>query len=380
VSITNSLAILILGAALIRESQAVADDRIWLDRAEINKQPMKLVLDSGSTHNFLTPEALKRLGLKFIPDATNDLAPAGIWAGDTELCSISFNGIQDQTTFLVFDLRNADMDGGMAWYSLSQTTLKIDATSQRVLFLPEVPRKSFRWCQLPVYTNSGTLDLRIPHDNGSEGILCVDTGFDGGVSLPEPNWSKWRESHRHSATTLKTAFELAEGWQIHIETWAESISFGPLVLTDVPITDEGPEKAKRWGRNYEGTIGVAALKRVDFIVDGRNQVVYFLAKKNPAPPYTHNRLGAIFVATATHTNQAVARVATGSPAFEAGVRDGDVLLDVDGIACTSSQNWLSRFNGRAGTKLKLTLERDRKTFTTTATLRDILHASADKQR
>jgi hypothetical protein len=47
---------------------------------------------------------------------------------------------------------------------------------------------------------------------------------------------------------------------------------------------------------------------------------------------------------------------------------------VDGIACKSwSESWLSRFYRPAGTKLKLTLERDGKSFKTTAILRDILH-------
>jgi C-terminal processing protease CtpA/Prc len=120
---------------------------------------------------------------------------------------------------------------------------------------------------------------------------------------------------------------------------------------------------------------------MDFVVDGRNSVAYLLPKKSAPPTYTHNRLGAAFVPTETYTNRAVAWVITGGPAYEAGVRDGDVLLQVDEVACTSwNEGWLSRFRRPAGTKLKLTLERDGKPFKTTATLRDILRPKVDRQR
>ena len=58
------------------------------------------------------------------------------------------------------------------------------------------------------------------------------------------------------------------------------------------------------------------------------------AKTTPPPRYSHNRLGAVFVPTAAHTNQAVARVVDGGPAYEAGVHNGDVLLQVDEVRVT----------------------------------------------
>ncbi len=382
IAIRNWLAIAVISLALTDALRGVADNRIWLKDAEINNKTLKLIFDSGSPYNFLSPEALKRLGLRFVPATTNDSTP-GMWSGDTELCKISFNGINGQTTFVVLDLPlyvGADFDGGIGWCSMSQNVLRIDAISQEVTILSKVPRQSLRWSQFSVSTNFGTLDLRIPHGRDPEGILCVDTGFEGGVSLPKGEWVKWKKQHPQSATTLETSFSLTNGFEIQTEVWAEKISFGPIVLTDVPLADEGPKKTSLWGTNYEGTIGLAALRRMDFIVDGRNGTAYLSVKKTPPPSYTHNRLGAIFVPMGTHTNQAVARVVAGGPAYEAGVRDGDILLQVDEIACTSwNASWLSRFQWPAGTKLKLTVQRDGKTVSTTATLRDILHPSSDKK-
>ena len=83
----------------------------------------------------------------------------------------------------------------------------------------------------------------------------------------------------------------------------------------------------------------------------------------------------------TQTNQAAAWVVDGSPAYEAGVRNGDVLLQVDEVTVRGwTDDWLSRFYMPAGTKLKLTLQRDGKIFTTTATLREILQPSSNKNK
>src|ERR1043166_5574817 len=164
---------------------------------------------------------------------------------DTELCNYSFNRIQGQTTFIVFQAPrylSADFDGGMGWYSLSRNVLSIDGFSESITFLAEVPEESVSWCTLFVNTNSQTLDLRIPHNGESEGILCIDSGSDGGVSLPREEWTKWRNAHPTNALTYKTDFSGLDGLQIQPESWAETISFGPLVPKNVPITTEGPKK------------------------------------------------------------------------------------------------------------------------------------------
>jgi C-terminal processing protease CtpA/Prc len=74
----------------------------------------------------------------------------------------------------------------------------------------------------------------------------------------------------------------------------------------------------------------------------------------------------------------VARVINGSPAFAAGIRNGDVLLKVGGLDATKWRTDpkvlpLSRFwEGPPGTRLELTLKRGASTFKSTPVLRQIL--------
>jgi len=373
-TIRHTLIILIIGVASFRSTIRAAEERIWL-KAKINGKPTRLCFDSGSNASALCARAVQKLGLKFIPAPTNAFSP-GLLAGDTMECMLTLEGSERKTSFLVLDLPayvNPDLDGLIGWSAISPNVLRIDAFAREVVFLSKVPTPTAQWARLSLVTNSGTLDLQIPYSERTNGVLCVDTGSDSGIALPAREWRRWKEAHPHCRLTLQTAFTPADGFFVVEQAWADQISVGPIILTGAPIEQAGPASAIRWGGQYEGTLGLAALKRLDFIVDGNNGLAYLRAKNTRPPTYPHNRLGAVFVPTSTQTNQAVAQVVDGGAAYEAGVRNGDVLLQVDKVAVTSwSESWLRHFRMPAGTKLKLRLRRDGKIFTTTATLRQIL--------
>lgn len=364
-------------------SLCVADERIWL-KARINDQNVHLCFDSGAAPNVLTPKIVKQLGLKFIPALTNNSSP-GVLAGDIEDCTLTVDGLRSgKATFWVLDLppyANADVDGVIGWWTLSDNIMNIDAVAGKVRFLSKVPKKASQWIQFPIVplTNSGVLDVQIPYTNRDDGILRIDTGISSGLALPEDKWKLWREKHPHSPITLDALYTPADGFFVTQEAWADQIAIGPLILTNVPIMRAGPAGTAMWGAQYEGTLGLAALKRLDLITDGSNGLAYFHPKNTRPSIYRHNRLGAIFLGTTTYTNQAVAKVMDGSPAYKAGVRDGDILLQVDKVPVTGwYSSWIDCFYQPAGTKLKLTLSRDGKIYKTTATLRDILKPDSNK--
>ena len=382
-TIRHMLIILSIGVASFRSTFSLADERIWL-KAKINGKPVHLCFDSGSNGSALCPQTMHRLGLKFIPAPTNELS-RGLLAGDTEDCTLTLDGTDSKMSFLVLDppaYVSADFDGIIGWWTISPNVLRIDAVAREVTFLSKVPKQTAQWSRLSLLaiTNSGALDLQIQHSDRTNGVLCIDTGFDHGLALPAQEFRRWKEAHPQCPMTLETVFTPADGFFVTEEAWADQMSVGPIILTGVPIIAAGPAGATRWGAQYEGTLGLAALKRMDLIVDGNNGLAYLRAKTTRPPAYPHNRLGAVFVPQ-THTNQAAAWVVKGSPAYEAGVRNGDVLLQVDEVTVRGwTDDWLSRFSMPAGTKLKLTLQRDGKTFTTTATLREILQPSPNKNK
>jgi hypothetical protein len=259
--------------------------------------------------------------------------------------------------------------------------LCLDAVAGKLTPLASLPEETAQWVQLPILspTNSSTLVLKIPHTDGTYGVLPIDTGCAFGLALPDQKWKPWRDSHPKAPTSIQTYDTPSDGFYVARETWAHRIPVGPVTLTDLPVIQAGPAGEKMWGSQYEGTLGLAALKRLDIIIDGRNNLAYLRPKMTSPPGYRHNRLGAVFVPAAGHLHQGIARVVDGGPAYNAGVRDGDVLMKVNQVTVRAwTADWLNQFFLPAGTKLNLTLERDGKTYSTTATLREILKPSSEQ--
>jgi hypothetical protein len=373
--------LLIVAAGLFRPLQGRADERISLD-GKINAKRVRLVFDTGTPCHALWSGAIERLGLKFIPDPTNDY-PSGALAGLTEECDLKVGGARGKTRFLVLDQPgyiSPDGDGLIGWQFIGDGVLQIDASRKNIDFLSDVPKKVRKWSRLRVLTNFYRLDLEFPSAQGTNGVVCVDTGWDGGLALADSDWQQWRTSHPQSPTTLQPIYFPADGFGIPEQAWADEIAVGPIVLNGVPIEESAPAIPKQVGPQFRGTLGIAALKRLDLIVDAKNGWAYFRPKTDPPSPVSHNRLGAVFSPTEMHTNQAVARVVKGSPAYEAKVRDGDILLQVNDVKVSSwSARWINQFYRPAGTKLELTLQRNGEIFKTTATLRDILKPNSEKK-
>ena len=114
------------------------------------------------------------------------------------------------------------------------------------------------------------------------------------------------------------------------------------------------------------------------IIDAKGGFAYLRPKGTRPPPYGHNRLGAVFTPVDLQSEDLIARVVRGSPGWEAGIRNGDVLtrigeLDVTKWRTDPAVLPLSRFWARAaGTKIELSLRRGKEVFKTEVVLRQIL--------
>ena len=354
-------------------------ERIWV-KGEVNGNPVRFAFDTGSPPSMLTRQTAQQLGLQLLPPQTNTYFYVSggkqQYFDITKECTLKVPGIEGPMVFGIADVPPwgyADFEGVLGWLTVTNCVVSIDAMSGAVSFLDKVPPRVSKWSHTSAVSIYDGLALKIPHRNGTIGLLLVDTGTDKGVALPPQTWLKWKETHPNAPLTLGTEATPSDGFYMYEEAWADSISFGPITLKNVPIKNAGPSSHERLGKEYEGTIGLASLKQLELVVDPRHDVAYWRLRKSTYSTYSYNRLGAVFCATTNQLDKGVARVIKGSPAYAAGVRDGDVLLEVDGIKTTDwSSSWISRFNLPAGTKLKLTLDRKGKVFQTTATLTDIL--------
>lgn len=365
-----------------------ADDRLWME-AKINGKPIRLCFDTGSDRIVLMREAAARLGLK-VTDPPSNYVPSfsSVALGTTEECELTMAGTTLKTALATVRLppwEHLEVDGMVGWSAIGQNLLFIDAENLAFRFLDKLPEQVNGWTQLHIDTNSAILRLELPDDQGHEETLLVDTGDpSGGIELPPQKWREWKTAHKHHPFTLRATYSPADGPGFAEESFARIFAIGPLLLRNVPVMQADLTSVTLGSPGYAATLGMAALKRLDLVLDGEHGIAYLRSKGSPAPPYEYNRLGVVFVPKDLSSEDRVAHVLKGSPAQHAGIRNGDLLLQVDGTDVThwrTDTNALEIskvFRRPAGTKVSLTLRRDGKTIRTGVVLRDILAPIMDR--
>jgi hypothetical protein len=379
----NQKAILIPGLLLLCLTGAFAEDVIWVE-AKVNGQPVRLAFDTGSPWPVLTRPAAERLGLKLWHNW------GATWYWSREKCSLEFMESFSRQRLRVFEWPSdvqPQSDGVLGWPSVSGRRVMIDALHNRLAFGQDVPVPESGWTQFPLQIHPPrwwgilfwkwkVLGLQLRDSEGKDGFVMFDTGSESGIGLSPSNWRAWKAAHTNQPLTLTSGYNPHLKTVIREQAWADDISLGGLQLSHV-IVEEADALSVHWaGKRHIATLGMAALKRLDVVVDGPDGAAYLRPQRAPATPYEHNRLGAVFHPRHPKSEEVIARVMNNSPAAQAGIRDGDILLRADKYDFT---NWRTNDTGffafwcwPAGTKWNLHLARGGKKFETTVVLRNIL--------
>lgn len=368
-------------AFLLFSFTAPADDRLWIE-ARINGQKARLIFDTGADRVVLFSKAAERLDLSVNNPPDVSVPDKGrVAIGFTSPCDLTLFQTTYRTSVAVLGMPPylpMRADGVIGWGPLQDNVLCISGADLTATLVPDVPEGSKPWLSLPIRSNTGFLFLKTPAPDCSNAVVLVDTGFSGGVALAPSRWRKWKAAHGNQSFTLDSYFMPGAGLVVKEEMWASKLEFGPLVLTDIPVTEANAAQVALGGPGFQGSFGLAALKRLELVVDGPGKRAYVWPRKGATRAFQQNRLGAVFVPTQADADPLLAHVAPHSPAFEAGIRDGDVLLKIDQLDVTQWRTKpgilpLARFwEQPAGTRLRLTLERNGDLYCTTVFLREIL--------
>lgn len=362
--------------ARIRSSAHESEHRIWMD-VTIHDQPVHLAFDTGAEGSVLFRSTADRLKLKLLDSplkATSGLATNQV----TELCQFKLGTLLAPIQFLVVNLparAKTQADGVMSWNPFRNNVIVFDVT-EAVTIDDEIPPGALNWPKFKQVASSDKLAFDADGQDARQGIIYVDTGDPEGVALSHSLWQKWITAHGRQPRTLSSGYSLTSGMLIEPEVWADYISIGGLTLANVPVRECDP-KLEADFPNLAAILGLYALTRLDFVLDGENGTVYARTRGDAPRPYEHNRLGAVFDPKDDAHDELFAHVAACSPADLAGIRDGDVLLKVDDLDVT---RWRSDpefgrhdfWRAPPGTSYKLTLRREDREYETAVTLKEIL--------
>ncbi len=363
-----------------------AEDRIEVPDAAVNGTPVRLVFDTGAGAGVLLwRTAVDRLGLEVMPEPDlPDAANGRVHVSVTEPVQVTLMGHTFVNSRLgVYDAPKdlaMDFDGVLGWAAGKDNILVLSGVEKNLSFASAVPKAAAHWAKYRVQPDLPTLELTPLTGRDRAKTLSIDTGDSGGVSLPPAEWDRWRAAHPRAPVTIGAYYMPGAGLVVSEEAWADKLSIGGLTLTSVPVRKANVAEKSTAGRSiYAGTLGLAALLRIDLVVDGRKGVAYVNPRKNPPAPYQHNRLGAVFAPVDLSSDPLLAHVIKGGPAYRAGIRDGDVLIQIDALNVTTWRTepamtqllhaWWER---PAGSQSFLTLRRGTRTYIAHVVLQNLI--------
>ena len=360
--------LLVIIACFCFMRHTAADERIFMD-VQINGKPVRFALDSGAEASAIFDSAAKRIGLRISTPPPNEepRKDGKVRAGVSEPCWLMIDDATIKTRLLVAFLppwAPLDADGFIAWSGIKDTILHIPAGKRKALPLKALPKDMAQWTKWNLKKGSRLLAIDLPGEGDALGDIYIDTGSGYGVELSSERWKEWRARNPDQPTSI-TAGTTLYGLSVSEESWAPKLAIGSFEIQNVPVCQAVTERSLI-AKDHEATLCLAALDSFDAIIDGQNSCIYLKPCAARSVPYQYNRIGAVFVPKDKDSDPLVAHVAKNTPAYKAGVRDGDVLLAIDDLDVTKWKTDpkvlpLSRFwEQPAGTKLTLTLEQNGK--------------------
>lgn len=314
------------------------NNHIYVDLLVDGRGPVPVIFDTGGM-NVLTPEAAKAFGLEVegtlqgrgVGEASEDM-------GLSQVREMRVGGValRDQS-FVVLPLKDMDkvegfdLGGIVGAEMLKRLVVRIDYAGQRLTFIrPEAFQPPAGATAVPF-----TFDGHIPQVEGKidgiPGRFTIDTGSRTSLDLHRP----FAEKHR-----LKERFapklEAITGWGVGGSVKSAVARAGVLELGGVriesPVTHLalGAQKGAFNDAHIAGNVGSGVLRRFTVTFDYGRQVMYLEPNADRGTREAFDRAG-MWINLADGAYE-VKDVVPGSPAADAGLKVGDLILTLDGKA------------------------------------------------
>lgn len=338
------------------------DERLAVS-GTIAGQPATFILDTANQQGFVIAEAdARRFGLQ----ADRQPPPEAVLfeAISKPVEVILPGGHTRQVDFAILKETGAPgfgLDALIGWPVLKAYVMHYDRQRRILAIGSDVQPQLADGRSVPIVPSH---DLVFDAGTGDDPLpVLLDSGWSGGVMLSAPLWAEWRRDNPQLPHTYGSTYWFATGYVELEQVLAKELRLGRVTLTNVlvsPLPDGLTETA--------AMIGLAAFANHVLVVDGPGGSIWIgEASASRAMP-AYNRLGATFGPDMS------ARVASNSPAAEADIRDGDILVEIDGqapdayAATVEGHVWAQP----ASTAIQLTLRRESEIVRRRVTLRDFL--------
>jgi serine protease Do len=350
----------------------VRDRRVWMPVRFAGGAPHRFVIDTGSFSNLISEALAAELDLRRIgrtrvrgiggAEQLDDYRAPDVSLGEVRVGPMIFSAYRSHvvihpeargalsTAIMTVADTDLDFDAGV-W------RLHLDGRSDRSGF--EQMPSNIRWDGIGSGADKIFVDVAI---DGETYRLKVDTGSPSEIMLGSVATRRsrlWNETTPFSPHRRRGIG--GDGGRARLVR-VRGASLGGIAFERPLVSLTDP--AERWELEEDGLLGIGLIERLNLSTDMRTRKLW--AKRNGRPPRP-NRYGMSGLwLEARRDGIEIAELSPGSPAADAGLRRGDVLVG------GTLESWIERLGGRPGETIEISYRRGSETGTATLTLREYL--------
>jgi hypothetical protein len=358
--------------AASREVTALFWDRHVIVPAQVTEPGVAfLLLDSGANMTVLDLSAARRLGITV--GGTTQISGYGeevLEGGVAELAigvpgSVSYRLYRPVADFAGLDAAfGRRFEGVLGADFFGRFVIEIDYADERVILHdPRRYRPHPEDVRVALEIDGGRPHARgrvlLPDGREIPGRFIIDTGDRSGVTLNSPFVRTHAVLEAMPATTgIRSAG--TGGWSEDREGRLRGLRLGNFTL-DAPLaTLSLAEAGLATSDDVAGHVGGEVLRRFTVTFDYRNRALYLRPNARYHEPFEADMAGFGIVAEGADLRQyRVSWIDEGSPAERAGLRSGDLVVEVDGRITNEliMPDWHSLRRAQPGQLLRLAVER-----------------------
>ena len=354
------------------------DNHVWLAVAVNGSAPLDFLLDTGASAPLLDRDAATRAGVA--PGRATDHGSVGTGEASVTLQAardvrLDLHGVDvsAHTTYVMpldglMRVLGRRVDGVLGPELLRQRAVRIDYEHHEITLadpdsLPGVAAGDMIPLELrggrPFVRATITLTAGAP----VQGLFVIDVGDGSALSLHTPFVTR----HQLLAAAWRTIGHYTHGLAGRSPERLgriETLQLGHLVVRGPLTAFAQAERGSAADRSYDGAIGGEILRRFTVTFDYPHHRVFMQPNASFAEPFTPDMSGlSLVTGEAGGAAVEVEQVADESPATEAGIREGDRLEAIDGVAVSGHS--LDEIRGlfrQEGRSFALRLKRDLETL------------------
>src|SRR5262245_44486078 len=363
---------------------------IWLDVSINGSQPLNFVLDTASGDDVIDRARAEELRLPLIEVGARANAGTGdgttlvAFTDDVEFAVGSLNYKRLRASVVPFDGVNRSygerFDGVLGFGFLSQRVVTIDYVHQKLILHPN---DTFTYAgsghSVPLKVVSGTPMVTAKIVFGEkevDGGFLIDAPFRRSVAFTTP----FSQKNGLLADARKNGQRVLPGELVGVagksKNWTGRITalqLGGFTIPQ-PIADFSETTAGSMGRHdIAGIIGAEVLKHFIVTLDYPGKRLILELVDGPKPSET-DMSGILWDAEPPdYQTFRVMQVQDDSPASEAGVQVGDVLVSLDGRPASELRKWkVAEELKRPGAQVEMVLKRNGNDMSIKMTLRRLV--------